>query len=86
MTFRQTIHELHSLLTSKQLSSVELTEAVYARINQVEDKIKAFVTLTKDEALRQARAADERIKNNDNVTPLTGIPLAIKDNFCTGGY
>ena len=64
---------------------MELTEAVFARIEKVEDKVRAFVTLTKEEAIKQARAADERIKNKDGVTPLTGIPLAIKDNFCTRG-
>jgi len=81
----QTCHELHSLLTNKKISSVELTEAVFERIVKVEDKVKAFVTLTKEEALHQAKAADERIKNNQNITPLTGIPIAIKDNLCTRG-
>lgn len=85
MTFTKTAHELHSLLINKKLSSVELTEAVFERIDRVEDKIKAFVTLTREEALKQARAADERIKNNRNVTPLTGIPIAVKDNMCTRG-
>jgi len=81
----QTCHELHSLLTNKKISSLELTEAVFNRIEKVEDKVKAFVTLTKEEALHQAKAADERIKNNQNITPLTGIPIAIKDNLCTRG-
>jgi len=76
---------LHSLLINRKISSMELTEAVFARIEKVEDKVRAFVTLTKEGAIKQARAADERIKNKDGVTPLTGIPLAIKDNFCTRG-
>ena len=82
---RKTAHELHSLLVNKEISSIELTEAVFERIEKVEDKVKAYVTLTKAEALQQARAADERIKNNENVTPLTGIPIAVKDNMCTQG-
>lgn len=81
----KTAHELHSLLANKKISAVELTKAVYERIEKVEDKIKAYVTITKEEALKQAKAADERIKNNQNVTPLTGIPIAIKDNMCTKG-
>ena len=76
---------MHSLLINRKISSMELTEAVFARIEKVEDKVRAFVTLTKEGAIKQARAADERIKNKDGVTPLTGIPLAIKDNFCTRG-
>ena len=76
-----TAHELHSLLKSKQISSVELTEAVFARIEKVEDKVKAYVTLTKDEALKKAKAADK----NQDFSPLTGIPIAIKDNMCTKG-
>jgi len=81
----KTAHELHSLITNKEISSVELTEAVLARIDQVENKIQAYVTITKEEALKQARAADERVKKNEKITPLTGIPIAIKDNMCTRG-
>jgi len=81
----KTAHELHSLLINKKISSIELTEAVLGQIDKVEDKILAYVTLTKEEALKQAKAADERIKNNQNVTPLTGIPIAVKDNMCTKG-
>jgi len=81
----KTAHELHSLLTNKKLSSQELTQAVLDRIEQVEDKVKAYVTITKEDAIKQAKAADERLKKNDNVTPLTGIPIAIKDNMCAKG-
>ncbi|OGC22976.1 aspartyl/glutamyl-tRNA amidotransferase subunit A [candidate division WOR-1 bacterium RIFOXYB2_FULL_42_35] len=81
----KTAHELHNELKNKKISSVELTEAVFAQIEKVESKVQAFVTLTKEEALKQAKAADERIENNHNLTPLTGIPIAIKDNMCTKG-
>jgi aspartyl-tRNA(Asn)/glutamyl-tRNA(Gln) amidotransferase subunit A len=81
----QTAHELHRLLTAKKISAGELTAAVYDRIAKVEERVKAFVTLTRDEALKQAQAADEMIKHDRGVTPLTGIPIAIKDNFCTRG-
>ncbi|MBI5700007.1 Asp-tRNA(Asn)/Glu-tRNA(Gln) amidotransferase subunit GatA [Candidatus Saganbacteria bacterium] len=76
-----TAHEAHSLLASKKISSVELTEAVFAQIEKTENKLKAYVTLTKDEALKRAKAAD----NNGNFTGLAGIPIAIKDNMCTKG-
>ncbi|MEA3493266.1 MAG: Asp-tRNA(Asn)/Glu-tRNA(Gln) amidotransferase subunit GatA [Candidatus Margulisiibacteriota bacterium] len=81
----KTAHELHSQLTSKKVSSVELTEAVFTQIDKTENKVRAYVSINKEAALKEAKAADQRIKNNDNVTPLTGIPIAIKDNMCTRG-
>ena len=82
---KKTAHELHSLLINKKISSLELTEAVLAQIDKTENKIQAFVTINKEAAIKQAKAADEKIKKNENITPLTGIPIAIKDNMCTKG-
>jgi len=81
----KTAHELHNLLINKKISSLELTEMVFGRIDKTENKVNAFVTLTREEALKQARAADGRIKAGKDVTLLTGIPIAIKDNMCTHG-
>jgi len=81
----KTCHELHSLLTDRKVSSVELTEAIYQRIEKVEERVKAFTSLNKQEAIKQAKAADERLKNDRSVTLLTGIPVAVKDNMCTQG-
>ncbi|MBI4283372.1 MAG: Asp-tRNA(Asn)/Glu-tRNA(Gln) amidotransferase subunit GatA [Chloroflexi bacterium] len=79
-----TIHEAHQLLTTKQLSSVELTRACLERIKQVESKVHALVTVTDELALQQARKADELLAGGDT-NPLTGIPVVIKDNMCTKG-
>ncbi|MDD5038775.1 MAG: Asp-tRNA(Asn)/Glu-tRNA(Gln) amidotransferase subunit GatA [Dehalococcoidales bacterium] len=79
-----TIHEAHRLLKSKQLSSVELTKAYLERLHQIEAKVCAFVTITDELALNQARRADELIANG-SISPLTGIPALIKDNICTKG-
>jgi len=79
-----TIHEAHRLLKTKQLSSVELTKASLERIQQVEPKVHALVTITDELALRQAEKADELIATGDT-HPLTGIPVVIKDNMCTKG-
>ena len=79
-----TIHEAHRLLKTKQLSSVELTKACLERIRQVEPKVRALVTITDELALRQAQKADELIATGD-ISPLTGIPMVIKDNMCTKG-
>ncbi len=79
-----TVHEARDLLDKKQLTSRELTKAVFDRIRQVEDKVKAYVTLTEELALKQADEADARIARGD-VTPLTGVPIGIKDVICTKG-
>jgi len=79
-----TIHEAHKLLEEKQVSSVELTKVCLDRIQQVEPKVGAIVTVTEELALEQARKADELIADGD-VNPLTGIPALIKDVMCTRG-
>ena len=79
-----TAHQARELLDSKELSSEELTRAVLARIDRVEEPVKAFVTVTEEVALEQAREADRRIAAGD-AGPLTGIPMQIKDNMCTRG-
>ena len=78
-----TLTELAAGLRSKDFSSVELTQAYLERI-QRHTKLNAFVTVSAELALDQARAADQRLANGD-ATPLTGIPVAQKDIFCTLG-
>ncbi|HLB11725.1 MAG TPA: Asp-tRNA(Asn)/Glu-tRNA(Gln) amidotransferase subunit GatA [Dehalococcoidia bacterium] len=82
--FDLTIHEAAELLRKKELTSVELTRAVLDRIAQVEDRVKAFVTLTPELALEQAGEADRRLATGE-AGPLTGIPGVIKDVLCTRG-
>ncbi len=79
-----TLRELHELLTTKQISSVELTQATLQRTHEVDSKLKSYVTIADDVALEQAKQADERIAKGD-VTPLTGIPFAMKDAISTRG-
>ena len=77
-----TVAELSKGLKNKEFSSVELTEHFLTRINQSD--LNAFITVTDDLALDQARAADEKIANG-SAGILTGIPYAHKDIFCTTG-
>jgi aspartyl-tRNA(Asn)/glutamyl-tRNA(Gln) amidotransferase subunit A len=79
-----TIHKARDLLSAGEVSAVELTEAVLERILAVDNDVKAYLTLTPEEALSQARAADER-RAGGEVSPLLGIPLAVKDVICTKG-
>jgi aspartyl-tRNA(Asn)/glutamyl-tRNA(Gln) amidotransferase subunit A len=79
-----TIHEAYKLLKAKKISSVELTKNYLVRIREVEPKVRAFVTVTDELAMAQARQADAAIAAGE-AGPLTGIPLAIKDVICTQG-
>jgi aspartyl-tRNA(Asn)/glutamyl-tRNA(Gln) amidotransferase subunit A len=78
------IGEAHKLLKKKEISSLELTRAVLERIDAVEEKVGAYITVATESALAQARLADQSISAG-TCSPLTGIPLAIKDLICTKG-
>jgi aspartyl-tRNA(Asn)/glutamyl-tRNA(Gln) amidotransferase subunit A len=78
----KTIAELALGLKSKEFSSVELTRAFLARIERHGPALNCFVTVTESEALAAAQAADERIARGE-AGPLTGVPIAQKDIFCT---
>ena len=79
-----TIQEARDLLANREVSSVELTRACLERIDEVEDRVRSFITLTPEFALQQAEAAD-RILASGEASPLTGIPVQIKDVMCTNG-
>ena len=78
------IQEAHSQLTSRQISSVELTQACLDRIEAVENRVQSFLTLTPETALAQAEAADRMLAAGEG-GPLTGVPVQIKDVMCTEG-
>jgi len=77
------IREAHDLLAKKQVSSVELTTATLEHIHKADPRIHAFVTVADESALEQARLADVRLQTGAKVTPLTGIPFAVKDCIST---
>lgn len=79
-----TISELRRLLDTKEVSVREIVDSVYKRIDSVEDRIRAFVTITRDKAYEMASVSGNRAVN-DNSMPLRGIPIAVKDNMCTKG-
>ena len=78
------ITELSAALAAKKVSSVELSRAFLERIGQLNPKLNAFITVDEERSLAQARRADERRARGDAM-PLTGIPLAFKDIYCTKG-
>jgi aspartyl-tRNA(Asn)/glutamyl-tRNA(Gln) amidotransferase subunit A len=78
------IGELQILLRSRELSAKELLAAHTARIDEVDDRVKAFLRLTSDLAAEQAEAADRAFESGQ-AGPLTGIPVAVKDVLCVRG-
>lgn len=79
-----TVVEVIKGLKEKKFSSLEVTQDCLDRINSVDEKVNAFVTETREEALSQAKKADELLaKGEEDI--LLGVPFSIKDNFCTIG-
>jgi aspartyl-tRNA(Asn)/glutamyl-tRNA(Gln) amidotransferase subunit A len=79
------LKQFSQMLASKQISSVELTQAFLSRIDALNPSINAYITLDRDKTLMQAKVADARIAAG-KAEPLTGIPIAQKDIFCAQGW
>ncbi len=82
---QETIKGLHQQLVNKERSAVEITTEALERINTLEPKVKAFLSVTADYALEQAKKADSKIAAGEQIGILEGIPIGIKDNMCTQG-
>jgi len=82
---RSSVRNLSRALDHKSVSSVELTRSYLDRIERLEPQIGAFITVMADEALAMAAQADRRRAEGRDVTPLTGVPIALKDNLCVRG-
>jgi len=80
-----TITELSKMLREKKISASELTADVYTQIEKVENDVKSYITLQKDEAMKKAAKIDEKFAANEDMPLLAGIPAGIKDNICTQG-
>jgi aspartyl-tRNA(Asn)/glutamyl-tRNA(Gln) amidotransferase subunit A len=77
--------DLSWLLADKKVSAVEVTRAVLARLDKLEPKLNAFITVDRDGALAQAKKADDEIARGEYRGPLHGVPVTIKDLFETAG-
>ena len=79
------IKEIHDKLINKEITATELIKGHFQTIDEKDDQIKAFLTLTKDQALKQAEKIDEKIKQGKEINLLEGIPYALKDNMLVKG-
>jgi aspartyl-tRNA(Asn)/glutamyl-tRNA(Gln) amidotransferase subunit A len=79
------LHEVADLVRRKKVSPVELTTACLARLDRVNPALNAFITITAESALSQAREAEDEVQHGKWRGPLHGIPIALKDLFDTAG-
>lgn len=79
------IRELHNKLTNGDITSEQLTEDYFARIEEKDSEIKAYLSLNREFALDKARSVDKKIKAGEEIDLLAGIPCSVKDNICIEG-
>ncbi|WP_017327041.1 Asp-tRNA(Asn)/Glu-tRNA(Gln) amidotransferase subunit GatA [Synechococcus sp. PCC 7336] len=79
------IRTLQTQLQQGDRTAVDIAREYLERTQQLESKLKSFLTLTEEKALEQAAAVDDRLQAGEELSPLAGIPIAIKDNMCTKG-
>ncbi|MGB9607172.1 MAG: Asp-tRNA(Asn)/Glu-tRNA(Gln) amidotransferase subunit GatA [bacterium] len=77
--------ELASKIKRKEISPREVISSYIKRIEEVEPKVKAFITLTLEKAMQEAEDIEKRLIKGEDVGLLAGVPIAIKDNICTRG-
>ena len=82
---RKNASEMAAALAAKEISSVDLVNAHYDRIAEVDDKVKAFLHLDKEGALAQAKSVDDARAKGEKLAPLAGVPIALKDIFTQKG-
>ena len=83
--YQGSIKEIHQQLVNKERSAVEITQETLQRIENLEPKVKAFLSVTADLALSTAQSVDAKIAAGESIGILEGIPTGIKDNMCTKG-
>ncbi|MGH3183452.1 MAG: amidase, partial [Streptosporangiaceae bacterium] len=82
---RMTAAELSAALAACEVSATEVTQAHLDRIAAVDDRVHAFLHVAADSALAQAADADSRRRAGEELAPLAGVPVAVKDVFATRG-
>ena len=81
--FEMTAASLSEKLRNKEVSAVEITKSALAQIKKTEDQVQSFVTVCEEEAISKAAEVDAKLAAGETLSPLAGIPVAVKDNICT---
>jgi len=80
-----TAHEVVNLIKKKKITAYEVMQDIFNHIDKVDNFIKAFLVINQEEALGQAKEIDAKVKNEETLPPLAGLPVAIKDIIATRG-
>ncbi len=81
--YRLTAHELRDAVRSGETTAAEVTQSFLNRIKAVDGKVQAYTDVWEDHALRQAEKVDAKLKRGEDAGPLAGVPVGVKDVFCT---
>ena len=79
--YQQTANHLHALLSTRQTSATEIVSSVFSQIDRMDKSLKAYITPTRELALQQASAVDQKIANGEAIALLAGIPGALKGQY-----
>ena len=86
MTLNQlTAHEVINLIRKKKITAYEVMQNIFNQIDKVDNLIRAFLVLNKEEALKQAKEIDIKVKNGKELPLLAGVAVAVKDIIATRG-
>jgi aspartyl-tRNA(Asn)/glutamyl-tRNA(Gln) amidotransferase subunit A len=80
-----TAHKVVNLIKKKKITAYEVTQDIFNQIDKVDNLIKAFLVINREEALRQAKEIDAKVKNGEELPPLAGVAVAVKDIIATRG-
>lgn len=78
-------YKLHNMYINREVSPVEVVEQVYDRIHKLNSQINAYISLLEEEALYRAKIVEKKFRDGEILSPLAGVPVAIKDNICLKG-
>lgn len=83
--YNLTLTEIAKKIKEKEVSIQEVLDSVFKRIDEVEEKVDAFITITKENAYKEAKSLQEKLDMGEDIGILGGVPVAVKDNICTDG-
>ncbi|OPJ56298.1 Asp-tRNA(Asn)/Glu-tRNA(Gln) amidotransferase subunit GatA [Alkalithermobacter paradoxus] len=82
---KMTLKEISEKLRNKEITALELTKKTLDKVKALESKVESFLSITEEIAIEKAKEVDEKIEKGEEISPLAGIPMGIKDNICTEG-
>lgn len=83
--YNLTLTEIAKKIKDREVSIKDVLDSTFKRIDEVEGKVDAFITITREEAYKESEKLQQRLDSGEDIGVLGGVPIAIKDNICTNG-